>query len=327
MAGQDESVDLARPAPLCLIFVSGRWDTRGMRTKLASVIIALGLVASMVSISPARAAIKAGDTCKKAGQTSTYNGMKFTCIKSGKKLVWNKGISIAKPKPAATSSPTPTPTETNPFVDDIAKATQAPGVGQKCDPVKNCPIGSIGPGGGIVFYDAKVNQPWGRYLEFAPESWSGSTQDPRIVWCNRTDFLITSLVSDPTLKATLGTEIGKGKANTNLMLAACTSSAAHFAKEYRGAGKSDWFIPSRDELNELCKFARSQGTGDPRIRCANSGRLIKGFIEDRLIYWSSSEVNPKVAWLQDFGDGNQLSNAMDYMKANGASVRPIRAFS
>ena len=26
MAGQDESVDLARPAPLCLIFVSGRWD-------------------------------------------------------------------------------------------------------------------------------------------------------------------------------------------------------------------------------------------------------------------------------------------------------------
>ena len=26
MAGQDESVDLARPAPLCLLFVSGRWD-------------------------------------------------------------------------------------------------------------------------------------------------------------------------------------------------------------------------------------------------------------------------------------------------------------
>jgi len=26
VAGQDESVDLARPAPLCLIFISGRCD-------------------------------------------------------------------------------------------------------------------------------------------------------------------------------------------------------------------------------------------------------------------------------------------------------------
>jgi hypothetical protein len=58
----------------------------------------------------ASAAVKAGDTCKKAGSTSTANGKKFTCIKSGKKLVWNKGVAVAKPKPVQTPTPVPTPT-------------------------------------------------------------------------------------------------------------------------------------------------------------------------------------------------------------------------
>ena len=58
------------------------------------------------------AAVKAGDACKKAGTTATANGKKYTCIKSGKKLVWNKGVAIAKPVPAATPTPTPTSTPT-----------------------------------------------------------------------------------------------------------------------------------------------------------------------------------------------------------------------
>jgi hypothetical protein len=39
----------------------------------------------------ASAAVKAGQSCSKAGATSTSKGIKYTCIKSGKKLVWNKG--------------------------------------------------------------------------------------------------------------------------------------------------------------------------------------------------------------------------------------------
>ena len=58
------------------------------------------------------AAVKAGDACKKAGTTATANGKKYTCIKSGKKVVWNKGVAIAKPVPAATPTPTPTPSPT-----------------------------------------------------------------------------------------------------------------------------------------------------------------------------------------------------------------------
>ena len=71
--------------------------------------ISLVLVVTPIAAS---AAVKAGDTCKKAGSTATASGKKFTCVKSGKKLVWNKGVAIAVPKPlpSPTASPSASPT-------------------------------------------------------------------------------------------------------------------------------------------------------------------------------------------------------------------------
>jgi len=46
---------------------------------------------------PINAAAKAGGTCSKAGITSVVSGKTYTCIKSGKKLVWDKGVAVAKP--------------------------------------------------------------------------------------------------------------------------------------------------------------------------------------------------------------------------------------
>ncbi len=63
----------------------------------------------------ASAAVKAGQSCSKAGSTSTTKGVKYTCIKSGKKLIWNKGVKVVpveKPTPLATSSKEPTSTPT-----------------------------------------------------------------------------------------------------------------------------------------------------------------------------------------------------------------------
>lgn len=46
---------------------------------------------------------KAGANCTKLKATSIVKGKKFTCIKSGKKLVWDKGVLVkslvTKPKP------------------------------------------------------------------------------------------------------------------------------------------------------------------------------------------------------------------------------------
>ena len=61
--------------------------------RFLSAFIVLFLISS---ISPAHAVVKAGAKCTKAGVTASVGGKKFTCIKSGKKLVWNKGTTIKK---------------------------------------------------------------------------------------------------------------------------------------------------------------------------------------------------------------------------------------
>ncbi|MEI7562128.1 MAG: hypothetical protein WCJ43_06735, partial [Actinomycetes bacterium] len=75
----------------------------------------------------ATAAVKPGTKCTKLGQTSTSAGIKYTCIKSGKNLVWDKGVSVkaaakpelnpvfkpAEPIPIATPTITPNPDTTN----------------------------------------------------------------------------------------------------------------------------------------------------------------------------------------------------------------------
>jgi hypothetical protein len=63
-------------------------------------------------LTPSQAAVKAGATCSKAGLKSVASGKTFTCVKSGKKFVWNKGVGVTKPTVVSTPSATPTPTPT-----------------------------------------------------------------------------------------------------------------------------------------------------------------------------------------------------------------------
>ena len=44
---------------------------------------------------PASAVAKAGGKCTKAGSTEVVQAKKYTCVKSGKKLAWNKGVKVA----------------------------------------------------------------------------------------------------------------------------------------------------------------------------------------------------------------------------------------
>ena len=100
-------------------------------------LLALTLIFALVAPFNATAAIKAGANCKKAGQTSTYAGKKFTCVKSGKKLVWNKGVAIAKPKPIPTPTPTPAPTiQPTPTPTVTATPTPTPTPTRVIDPTK-----------------------------------------------------------------------------------------------------------------------------------------------------------------------------------------------
>jgi hypothetical protein len=72
------------------------------------IVIALSAVTLTSFTTPATAAPKAGVTCSKAGAISIVSGKKFTCIKVGKKFVWDRGVlqkPISKPTPQPSKSP------------------------------------------------------------------------------------------------------------------------------------------------------------------------------------------------------------------------------
>ena len=110
-----------------------------------------------------------------------------------------------------------------------------------------------------------------------------------------------------------GTAIGTGLSNTNAVVAlyGSESNAAKLAYDYvntdTGTGiYSDWYLPSKDELNKLYL----------------NKTIIGGFSSGT--YWSSSEYSWPVVWGQIFSSGSQ--NYM-YSKTNNTfSVRAIRTF-
>jgi M6 family metalloprotease-like protein len=84
--------------------------------------VALAVVLVLAIATPLNAAApKSGAKCVKKGATATSTGKLFTCIQSGKKLVWNKGVPIKKSTPVVTPTPTPTTTVINYELTDPIK--------------------------------------------------------------------------------------------------------------------------------------------------------------------------------------------------------------
>jgi hypothetical protein len=116
----------------------------------------------------------------------------------------------------------------------------------------------------------------------------------------------------PSCYASYGTStaLGTGAANTTKILA-CTAdneNAAKLVDALTDGGYSDWYLPSKDELNLLYLN---------RISAGNN------FASNE--YWSSSEVSFGMythAWYQFFTDGGQGPEGKNYQKG----VRAIRSF-
>jgi hypothetical protein len=133
-----------------------------------------------------------------------------------------------------------------------------------------------------------------RYLEAAP-----SDQSMGIVWSNITDTEVGASAQ--------GTAIGTGQANTTAIVgqAGCTSGAAKTCDDLVLGGYSDWFLPSKDELNAM--YGKKAAIG--------------GFLSF-VYYWSSSEGFDSNVWVQYFSDGSQSYGN----KGGNFRVRAVRAF-
>ena len=217
----------------------------------------------------------------------------------------------------------------------------------------SCDVGDTGPGGGKVFYvraDGGTFTSTGsdcntacKYLEAAP-----TDQSAGIVWATTAAFCyaaesdvgasdcqlnsIYSNAADQAASRTAATEIGKGMVNTNQIHARLTTAggaatntyAAGIAFAFPNNGKTDWHLPSKDELNQMCKWQRGVAWVSDATVCTggtlNFGRGASGFSADS--YWSSSENAAGNAWFQSFGSGDQ---AIEF-KGGARFVRPVRAF-
>lgn len=163
-------------------------------------------------------------------------------------------------------------------------------------------IGGIGPGGGEIFYYSAEgfimtdNNQICHYLEAADDMPS------KLAWASPS-YTQTNIATR--------TVIGTGRKNTALILATDSKApAAKACKDYRGGGKTDWFLPSFYELNELRRHFYCSGNA---------------------LYWCSSQydnqekvwLQGREAWILGLAYGEQGTY---WPKGKTFSVRPIRAF-
>jgi hypothetical protein len=199
-----------------------------------------------------------------------------------------------------------------------------------------CIVGNTGPGGGVVFYVAALNFTSNgstcatecKYMEAA------TTDHPTgIVWATtaiscynsgsttannscQTNSIYLGSSTDQDASRTSATAIGMGMENTNQAYdrltkggAATNTYAAGIAWDYSNNGKSDWFLPSKDELNKLY------------LERVNVGGFSPGS------YWSSSErVVPNVNRASGYSFSPTFGGPNDPIKSSLAKVRPVRAF-
>ena len=193
--------------------------------------------------------------------------------------------------------------------------------GVTCGATGPCSIGDTGPAGGVVFYDAGVQQPWGRYFEAAPLQTEGvglSWKRIGAVDAKRPIYRDIKKVR-AQIQRVLATQIGMGKINTTKIVKIYGRGryAARYADALVYNGFDDWFLPSKNELNEMYSVL---ATASPEI-----GAFANSF------HWSSSEYDFNNAWTVNFKDGQQfdrekwlLPDPINGVKA--IRVRAIRAF-
>ncbi|MBV5327896.1 MAG: DUF1566 domain-containing protein [Chlorobium sp.] len=103
----------------------------------------------------------------------------------------------------------------------------------------------------------------------------------------------------------LKTEIGAGRTNTAAILAQSghVASAAKLCADYVYDGVSDWYLPSRDELQKMFQ----------------NKAVVCNFCD---AHWSSSEAGPADVWV----NSDTGSKGHYHMKSIGINVRAIRYY-
>ena len=193
----------------------------------------LGVVITAVSVGAVSFVNAAGDATLKACANKTTGVMRYiskgSCRKTETSLSWNEmgptGAAGAKGDTGAAGAKGDTGAAGAKGDTGAAAATTT------TIPIVRYNIGDAGPGGGLIFYVDTFNEYPFDYLEAA------STDNAPGLLC----------VIDSTGITGTSTALGTGHSNTMFMFARCRTSL----NVNGGGGKTDWFIPSLEEMNTL----------------------------------------------------------------------------
>jgi hypothetical protein len=157
-------------------------------------------------------------------------------------------------------------------------------------------VGDRGPGGGWVFYDKGDYSDGWRYLEAGPEDLCLS-----IKWNNGKRILTDAKEKGP----------GSGKSNTEKIIKKQGNGryAAKLCDDYSYNMRSDWYLPSIEELKLMYQNIFNKGSGD----------------FSSLVYWSSTEYDSQVVYTWYFKE-NQTYEGRNTKKFGPYAVRPVRSF-
>jgi len=160
--------------------------------------------------------------------------------------------------------------------------------------------------GGIVFYVAPT-----------PRDLDGDGDDDLGLVCAVQDQSSEIQWGYGSFYTETSTWIGSGFSNTSIIISilddTTTSYAASLARAYNGGGYTDWFLPSKDELNQIYQNKTNINT----TAAANGGSDFSTGC-----YWSSTSDGGSTAWIQCFNLGGQFQGYINTTKY----VRAVRAF-
>ena len=217
--------------------------------------------------------------------------------------------------PCASTTTTVAPATTT-TVAPATTTTVAPATTTTVAPVPLYSVGDPGPGGGTIFYVDMTRAVGSRYFEVACRGWQsdcdGTTADPTAQWgC-----------FDSPISGAARTAIGGGKQNTEEIENLCATAgiAAKLALAYSNNDLDDWFLPSLDELNALCKWAYVDSENAVCNDSGNGGLTLTDLGFSLNFYWTSTRVG-SIAWSQYFYSGDQNDDFYNYEYF----VRPIRS--
>ena len=300
----------------------------------------LGVVITAASVGAVSFVNAAGDANIKACADKKTGVMRYIakgkCKKTETSLSWGQIGPQGLPGTAGTNGVAGAKGEagtagTNGTNATLAITQQSVCDGTDADTVANevCKIGMTGPGGGLIFFvDSNNEYATYDYLEAAPTDgvfassatgfWATTTAKcgataPQSSSCQTATIYTETGVGLVTIRG-LHRGLFGGKAATAAIVArhdagvvAKNLYAAGVADDYVANGITDWWLPSKDELQKMQENLNNKGVG--------------GFASG--IYWSSSENDAADVWYQNFYFG--LFYYGD-LKAATYRVRPVRAF-